>query len=96
MAELTFKCPGCGETLEAPEEMAGQEVACPACNQPLTIPSVTNDAESEKTVSREAVESEVSGTKCPSCGNILEKESVLCVKCGYHLKLGRKIDTQFK
>lgn len=31
---------------------------------------------------------------CPSCGTVLKDGAVLCVACGYHLKLGRKLETE--
>lgn len=30
---------------------------------------------------------------CPSCGAAMADGAVLCVQCGYHLKLGRKLET---
>ena len=38
MAEISFACPSCNQTLEAPEDMAGQLVECPACRQQMTVP----------------------------------------------------------
>lgn len=36
---LQFSCPGCGKTLEAPEERAGSQVACVYCRQPVVVPT---------------------------------------------------------
>ncbi|MCX6998291.1 MAG: hypothetical protein NTV49_14710 [Kiritimatiellaeota bacterium] len=33
-----FKCPVCGQYMEAPAEMAGLTVLCSACGQRLSIP----------------------------------------------------------
>ena len=35
---ISFDCPGCGHTLEAPEEMAGKKVKCPSCQASIDIP----------------------------------------------------------
>jgi hypothetical protein len=84
MPDIRFNCPMCNQQLEAPDEYAGQVIECPACQKEITVPGV------------EPVEQKVSGTKCPECGGALEEGVVLCIKCGFHLKLGKKIATDFK
>ena len=37
---MKFSCPHCSQRLETGPEMAGQELDCPACHQPLLIPDV--------------------------------------------------------
>ena len=39
MASFTFDCPDCGQNLEAPNDMAGLELACPSCSAQLRIPT---------------------------------------------------------
>jgi len=84
MADIRFNCSGCGQTLEAPPEMAGDLVGCPSCGQELTVPAPA--APSPAPAAQGA-------PMCPGCGAEMEPESVLCVQCGYHLKLGKKIET---
>lgn len=80
MPDIEFNCPNCEQTLEAPEEMAGQAIECPACNEQIAVPGVAGeDAEGD--------------AECPNCGEPIEADAVLCVQCGYHIKLGRQIDT---
>jgi hypothetical protein len=81
MADIEFTCSNCRQTLEAPEEMAGEMVECPSCQQTIAIPS---PAPREKAV-----------VMCPECGAPMEPEAVLCVKCGFHRGLGRKVKTEF-
>ena len=38
MSDLKFDCPHCQQTLEAPEELLGQTIPCPACNGPIELP----------------------------------------------------------
>ncbi len=45
MIYLNFDCPSCGQNLEAPENMAGQEIQCPACSHVLVIPHPPPGAE---------------------------------------------------
>ena len=37
--DVRFSCHNCGQHIDAPEEMAGQRVNCPGCQQPLTVPN---------------------------------------------------------
>jgi len=36
---LEFRCPGCGRSLRIPEEHAGKQVRCPACQQVTAAPA---------------------------------------------------------
>lgn len=36
--EIKFNCPGCDQKLSVDESMAGSEVHCPSCSQPMRIP----------------------------------------------------------
>lgn len=36
--DIAFKCPHCRQDLEVEMSAAGQTIACPACNQSITIP----------------------------------------------------------
>lgn len=38
MADISFYCSHCGQHLDAPPEMAGDRLACPACGQPIQVP----------------------------------------------------------
>lgn len=99
MADLTFACPGCEQVIQAPEEWAGQVVECPNCNQEMTVPG--NIPEDQEPLSipdpasilpgvGEAVPAEAS---CPECGEDMDADAVLCMACGFHQGLGKKIDT---
>jgi len=45
MPDINFDCPSCGQNLDAPEDMAGQEITCPACGKAIEIPGGDPDAE---------------------------------------------------
>lgn len=38
MADIDFECPHCRQNLTAPDNMAGQTIACPVCQQEFQIP----------------------------------------------------------
>ena len=38
MNDIQFNCPGCSQHLEAPNDMAGQQINCPICTCKLVVP----------------------------------------------------------
>ncbi|MBX7164761.1 MAG: YIP1 family protein [Pirellulales bacterium] len=38
---IEFRCPACNKLLRTPDDTAGQQVKCPACSTPLTIPAIS-------------------------------------------------------
>ena len=84
MADFEFACPHCGQSLEGPEEMAGQTIECPACQQSFAIPGAPRAAPAAP-----------AAPACPACQAAMEPGAVLCLQCGFHSKLGKKIDTKF-
>ena len=105
MADIRFSCPGCGQVLEAPPEMVGELVECPSCQQQFSIPAEQGDSESPTIKSGAmtdamadalaAQEEAVAGESCPECSAAMEAGAVLCLSCGFHKKLGKKISTDF-
>ncbi len=85
MADITFSCNACGETLQAPDDFAGETVECPTCSAELVVPSGNQPEQSVDT-----------GNKCSNCGSAMEPEAVLCVSCGFHSGLGKVIETSFE
>ena len=97
MPEISFNCPICQQLLEAPEEMTGQVIECPACQKEITIPAaVAPEPVAESVPEPEPEPQQEAVNKCPGCGAVLEDGVVLCLQCGYHMKLGKKIATDFK
>lgn len=50
-------------------------------------------AMNEDRTSGEHSDGDRSERACPNCNAVLEQGTVLCVACGYHLKLARQLDT---
>lgn len=36
---IKFHCPACQSPVRAPDDLAGQTLACPKCGEPITVPS---------------------------------------------------------
>jgi len=84
--------------------MAGAVVECPSCQTQMEVPApveaVTEETapvEAGDAVAAEAApaadDAAADGPKCPSCGGVMEAGTVLCVQCGFHTKLGKKLST---
>jgi len=39
MSDFKFNCPHCQQSLEAPDDMCGQQINCPSCNEAIVIPT---------------------------------------------------------
>jgi hypothetical protein len=85
MEDIAFSCPSCGQSLEAPGDMAGETVPCPACNTNMIVPGA-----------QPAPAGGAAGTagKCIKCGEALPAGAVLCVHCGTNQKTGETLETE--
>lgn len=91
--------------MEAPDEMAGQVTACPACGKQFEIPGGVSDAPDPgealsplraamggAAVAADDAVREPAGDFA-NCGAAMEESAVLCLECGYHSGLGKIIET---
>lgn len=85
MADVEIACPFCEQSLEVPEDLFGQNVECPGCGKTFLLDVA--EEEDPPAAAEEAV--------CPSCGEAMAPGAVLCLHCGYHQKLGKRIQTNF-
>ena len=40
MSDIHFQCPVCGQSLDAPPDMSGEEIECPSCQRPIFVPKI--------------------------------------------------------
>lgn len=40
MSDISFSCPNCRQHLDAPPDMAGEEVPCPSCQKVIRVPAI--------------------------------------------------------
>lgn len=82
MSELFFKCPHCGQEIEAPDDLAGTMINCPACDRMLRVPGeVAPGADAEMIFD------------CPTCGHGIDTPvgaaglHLDCPKCGAKIQI---------
>jgi len=110
MPDIEFSCPSCGQTLEAPLELAGESVECPSCQEVMVVPAAEREDANLRDVSFGAEGSSVGDAlteaasplpdeddgSCPECGADMEPDAVLCIQCGFHKGLGRRVSTELQ
>lgn len=42
MSDIRFLCPYCAQSIDAPEDMRGRTVDCPACGKPFQVPALAS------------------------------------------------------
>jgi hypothetical protein len=85
---IRFSC-SCGRTLQVRQDQAGQRIRCSQCREVVTVPTF---AEEEAAPLPELAPH----VDCPGCKTEWPPETVVCVKCGYNFKTGKKLKTRYK
>lgn len=78
---IRFKCE-CGKLLTAADGTTGRRAQCPACQRVMRVPSAPRAEEPALAPPAPAS----AGSACPSCGQPMAVEAVLCVQCGFDLR----------
>lgn len=82
MGDLVFNCPHCTQSLEASEDILGQNVDCPNCGKQIAVPPsrhVPSPAPEVKVRNCPVCTHTIKGNKCMYCGAdlSLSKEEIL-------------------
>lgn len=93
MSDFSFNCPHCQQSLEAPEDMLGETIECPACNGSIQLPEPEptpppRPAPKKKIVTKKRTTPSASSSKtrpCPYCGESILAVAVKCKHCGSDL-----------
>jgi hypothetical protein len=100
LAGKAVKCPNCQKPLRIP---AANQPAAPAAApkkqapkaaapKPVAAPKPTSDTDDAYDDLGLAPQ-EAGSRPCPGCGSALPENAVLCIRCGYNIKLGRRMET---
>jgi len=93
LAGKTVKCPKCAQPLKigAPSsQTVAPARSAPAAGRSAAPPSAMNSLFDDAGVKAAAP---VGAQLCPGCAQPVTPGAVLCIKCGYNFKLGRKMQT---
>jgi len=77
----------CGAELMASDELAGKTAQCPRCSGMLSVPEHVSDNPMLELLDEEGIYGS------PQCPNCIPPHAVVCIKCGYDKRLGRKRTT---
>ena len=95
LAGKAVKCPKCQQPLRIPASSAAK----PAAKSPAAAPKSPAAAASDpfgagNLFDEVGLKQHAAGTMpCPGCGKPLAKDVIVCVECGYNMKLGRRMTT---
>ncbi len=105
---MKIVCTHCGGPITVGPEEAGRMIVCPFCSASVLVPldhlnqpaDTVKPASASETASRPRLEVRknmaVSGApQCPACNTILQDGVVVCVKCGFDFRTGKRYDTRF-
>jgi len=95
LAGKTVKCPSCQKPLKITEGAAPAKAAAKPSSSGAAKAAAPPPAGGMSDLFDEiGLKAAEKGTMpCPGCGVSLPQEAVVCVKCGYNMKLGRKMST---
>jgi len=94
----------CRATYSVKDELAGKRVKCPKCQQPITIPaaeavvslSTRPSLSTTETPSAESAEPAAVAPPCPSCGQPMPEDKMVCTNCNYSRRLGRRLSSKLE
>lgn len=90
LAGKKIKCK-CGSVMRVPESLAGDEPATFEMSESHGDAPFKGDPPPQAAAPMHTPVPEPTGG-CPDCGATLAFDAVLCVRCGYNLKTGQKLD----
>ena len=106
---MKIVCSHCGGPITVGVEESGRMIPCPFCSASVLVPidhlkesaSGVKPASPSETASRPQLSLRknvaVSGLPhCPACNSVLDEGVVVCVKCGFDFRTGKRYDTRFR
>ena len=83
----------CGYQVDAPDQYAGKQVSCPACQNPLQVPlpqQAPVDAMLDEMLSVAGITAVTpGGYRCPNCTASISGGGIICLECGYNVESGQ-------
>jgi len=83
----------CGYQVDAPDQYAGKQVSCPACQNPLQVPlpqQAPIDTMLDEMLSDAGITAVTPGSyRCPNCTANIPGGAIICLECGYNVESGQ-------
>ena len=83
----------CGYQVDAPDQYAGKQVSCPACQNPLQVPlpqQAPVDTMLDEILSDAGISAVTpGGYRCPNCIASIPGGAIICLECGYNVESGQ-------
>ena len=76
MPDINFTCPNCGQSLEAPDDILGQQIACPSCNETINVPKSQSQPSIPPPPPQKLTRA------CPFCSEDILMTARKCKHCG--------------
>jgi hypothetical protein len=100
LAGKAVKCPNCQKPLRipaanqpaAPAAAPKKQAPKPTAPKPVAAPKPTSDTD-DAFDDLGLAPQEAGARPCPGCGSSLPENAILCIRCGYNTKLGRRMET---
>ncbi len=101
---IKFRCE-CGQSYSAKESLAGKDMKCRNCSGTVRVPATSSEesldaynliSDESVTMSHATPSVQPVMAYCLQCSTEMPATAVLCVSCGYHQTLGKKIETSTK
>jgi ribosomal protein L40E len=96
---ILLDCPNCQKKLRLPDEARGVQAQCPHCEAIFDVSAPAPpplDPNAVITVQEagadEGAAIGIQGRICPVCNADLPREAVLCVRCGFDFRSGKKLN----
>jgi hypothetical protein len=94
LAGKTVKCPGCQKPLKIPGAATPQKAGAKPTSKPGPNSTSSRASGVSDLFDEAGLHAAAAGTTpCPGCQEPLAADVVVCVKCGYNMKLGRRMQT---
>ena len=98
-SDRRVKCPACSGVVEIPKLASQAQSAASRPSHDALAPQVVGAASQAANtgllglLDEIGVEKSRTGVRCTSCKADMEPEAVLCVRCGFHVELGKHLTT---
>ena len=95
LAGKQAKCPKCQQPLAIPPPQAVAAAQTPQPTAPQPNPNDALGIGSFGDLLDEAGLEQQGGTPCPKCNAGMPPGAILCVKCGFHIEMGERLETHY-